>query len=191
MDMISFGKLQLMSPPGKDSDPMSKGDIALSGRGTTRWCQLTDAQKMAFITLRGLSASPLMMGGDLPTLDDVSLKLITNSDVIACNQNAVMGRLIYEDGDIETWLVRQRGNTDKGWIGIFNRGKAPSELTLTGKVLGLPANRTFGCRDVWNGNNVVIGSGQHPHTNIPAHGVLFLAYEPQGDVDLDNRENRS
>ncbi|MHC4631233.1 MAG: glycoside hydrolase family 27 protein [Planctomycetota bacterium] len=182
MDMISFGKLQLMSPPGKNSDPMSKGDIALSGKGTTRWSQLTQAQMRTFITLRALSASPLMMGGDLPMLDDVSLKLITNSDVIVCNQNGVMGRLVYESRDVETWLVRGRGNANKGWTGVFNRGEAAWQVALSGEVLGLPADCAFHCKDIWNRRDVTIGPGRRPQAEIPAHGVLFLRYEQQGDV---------
>ena len=51
-----------------------------------------------FITLRALSASPLMVGGDLPTMDEFSLRLITNAEMIACNQNGVMGRLVYDPG---------------------------------------------------------------------------------------------
>jgi alpha-galactosidase len=178
MDMISFGKLQLMSPPRKDSDPLSKGDVALAGRGTIRWCQLSESQMKTFMTLRALSASPLMMGGDLPTLDEYSLRLITDPDVIACNQNGVMGKLVHEDGEIETWSVRRRGNPGKGWIGVFNRGESASQVTLTPKSLGLQANRIVRCKDIWNGDTFVIGQAQQRTAALPAHGVLFLRYEP-------------
>jgi hypothetical protein len=123
-----------------------------------------------------------MMGGDLPTLDDVSLKLITNSDVIACNQNGVMGELVYEGRNVETWLVRRRGNANKGWIGVFNRGNVASQVALSGEVLGLPTHSAFQCKDIWNRHDVAIGSGRRPHDEIPAQGVLFLKYEQQGDV---------
>jgi len=178
MDMIALGKLQLMSPPGKDPDPLSKGDIALAGRGTTRWSQLNRPQMKTFMTLRALSASPLMMGGDLPTLDQFSLRLITNRDVIECNQNGVMGKLVHEQGEIETWIVRRKGHTDKGWIGVFNRGESASQVTLTPQSLGLPANRAVRCTDIWNGGGFVIGQAQQRTAALPAHGVLFLRYGP-------------
>ncbi|MHC4118332.1 MAG: glycoside hydrolase family 27 protein [Planctomycetota bacterium] len=177
MDMIALGKLQLMSPPGKNPDPMSKGDIALAGRGTMRWSQLDPAQMRTFMTLRALSASPLMMGGDLPTLDDLSLRLITDPDVVACNQNGVMGSLVHIDGDIETWSVRRRGAAGEGWIGVFNRGESASVVPISAKSLGLPADRSFSCADIWNGCVVVVGPGQRRHADIPAHGVLFLRYK--------------
>lgn len=43
--------------------------------------------------MRALAASPLMIGGDLPTMDDYSFKLLTNRDMIMCNQNGKWGNL--------------------------------------------------------------------------------------------------
>jgi len=138
------------------------------------WSQLNRPQMKTFMTLRALSASPLMMGGDLPTLDQFSLRLITNRDVIECNQNGVMGKLVHEQGEIETWIVRRKGHTDKGWIGVFNRGESASQVTLTPQSLGLPANRAVRCTDIWNGGGFVIGQAQQRTAALPAHGVLFL-----------------
>jgi alpha-galactosidase len=53
-----------------------------------RWFQLNPDQMRTFITMRALSALPLMMGGDLPSLDAFSLQLITNDDMLACNVTA-------------------------------------------------------------------------------------------------------
>ena len=81
-----------------------KGELSnvelLAGKGWHRWSDFTRDQMYTFITMRALAASPLMMGGDLPTLDDFSLELITNKEMIACNQNGVMGKLIYLQGRI-------------------------------------------------------------------------------------------
>ena len=100
MDMIPFGELQLMSPPSADASKtvLDKGDIALAGKGVHRVCQLTKPQMETFITMRALAASPLMMGGDLPSLDDFALKLITDREMLACNQNGVMGSLVVDEG---------------------------------------------------------------------------------------------
>jgi len=108
MDMIPFGQLQLMSPRIPYHDPMTKNEIALAGKEVRRWCQLDKAQKRTFITLRALAASPLMLGGDLPSLDDYSLSLITNREIIACNQNGIMGKLLFERNDMEVWRVLKR-----------------------------------------------------------------------------------
>lgn len=174
MDMIPFGQLQLMSPPSEDASKtvMDKGDVALAGKGVTRWSQLSKPQMETFITMRALAASPLMMGGDLPTLDDYSLRLITDPDMLACNQNGVMGSLVYEQSGIETWKVARKGASGEGWIGVFNRSGKVSTLTLDGELLGLDATKHYILRDVWNRKPRKIGES----VNLPPNGVLFLSF---------------
>ncbi len=173
MDMIPFGQLQLMSPPSKDTSksPMDKGDIALAGKGVRRQSRLTPPQMETFITMRALAASPLMMGGDLPTLDDFSLSLITNPEMIACNQNGVMGTLVHENAGIEIWKTNQKGTTTSGWIGIFNRTDEPSTFRLAQKHLELDGTG-YRIVDVWRNKTVNFGET----ILLNAQGVLFLRF---------------
>ncbi|MEC7280517.1 MAG: glycoside hydrolase family 27 protein, partial [Verrucomicrobiota bacterium] len=125
MDMIPFGQLQLMSPPSSDGAKtvMDKGDIALAGKGVHRRCQLSSDQMETFITMRAMAASPLMMGGDLPSLDTFSLNLITDTDMLACNQNGVMGSLIHAKENIEVWKSEKRDSLEAAWVAAFNRSE--------------------------------------------------------------------
>jgi hypothetical protein len=176
--MIPFGQLQLMSPNNGVEDPMSKGDIALAGKGVNRWCQLSDAQKRTFITLRALAASPLMMGGDLPSLDAYSLALITNGQMLACNQNGVMGELLYERGGVEVWRALKKGQTNTGWVGVFNRSEKIQGLTVTLEMLGLNSGPSVQARDVWNERSFLLSEAQSQLIQLEAHDVLFLSFHP-------------
>jgi len=178
MDMIPFGQLQLMSPRNGDEDPMSNGDIALAGKGVNRWCQLSDAQKRTFITLRALAASPLMMGADLPSLDAYSLALITNHQMLACNQNGVMGELLYERDGVEVWRALKKGQTDTGWVGVFNRSEKVQGLTVTPEMLGLNPGPSVEVQDVWNDRSFLLSEAQSQLVNLGAHDVLFLSFQP-------------
>jgi len=184
MDMIPFGQLQLMNPkPEGVSGHESKSELRemmdsgklermelLSGKGFTRWSEFTHNQMYTFITLRALSASPLMMGGDLPSLDDFSLKLITNKEVLACNQNGVMGSLKYENQDIEVWNTPEK-NTNNGWIGIFNRAEETKSISLNLAELGLNPEMSYQLLDVWNNAAV-----KTPDFTIQPYGVVFLTF---------------
>ena len=64
--------------------------------------------------MRALAASPLMMGGDLPSLDDFALKLITDQEMLACNQNGVMGSLVVDEGGWKLGASLKR----ELWIGV-------------------------------------------------------------------------
>jgi alpha-galactosidase len=128
-----------------------------------------------------LSASPLMVGGDLPTMDDYSLALITNADVIACNQNGVMGRLVYNQDHIESWLVEQRDKLGSGWVGVFNRSDQTQHLDVTHALLGLKSDGRYRLREVWRNQPLALRSPQQTtHLTTPPNGVLFLRYEAEG-----------
>jgi hypothetical protein len=158
---------------------MDKGDIALAGKGVHRWCQLTQGQKQTFITLRALAASPLMVGGDLPTMDEHSLSLLTNPEMLACNQNGVMGKCLLERGDVEIWQVLKRGQADTGWVGIFNRGEEVQRLTITTQVLGIDLDPALQVQDVWNERTFTLSRAQNREYEIEPHGVVFLAFKPR------------
>jgi alpha-galactosidase len=173
MDMIPFGQLQLMSPPSADptKNIMSKGDIALTGKGVIRRCQLTKPQMETFITMRALAASPLMMGGDLPTLDDFSLRLLTNPEMLACNQNGVMGSLVLEQGSLESWQAGKQGSQTEGWVGVFNRAATPAQFTLSPELLGL-AGKGIRLADIWGNQEKSFGDT----IKLDPNGVLFIKY---------------
>ena len=173
MDMIPFGQLQLMSPPSSDGAKtvMDKGDIALAGKGVHRRCQLNSDQMETFITMRAMAASPLMMGGDLPTLDEFSLKLITDPDMLACNQNGVMGSLVDEQDGVEIWRSKKRGFASAGWVGVFNRSIRVKTVELSARRLGFKAEESIRLRDVWKVRQLKLGES----VEIPANGVIFVA----------------
>jgi len=184
MDMIPFGKLQLMSPRPEGVDEkltsneikekIKNGELSgielLAGKGWTRWSEFNKDQMYTFITLRALSASPLMMGGDLPTLDNFSLKLITNKDIIDCNQNGVMGKLVFDNQEIEIWNTKMK-NKKGGWIGIFNRTTEVKTVSLDKKTLGLYQEVSYDLKDVWNDQQV-----DNLIFTINPNGAKFLRY---------------
>lgn len=185
MDMIPFGQLQLMSPkPTSLSGEESKGEIIekikngeltnvelLAGKGWSRWSDFSEAQKYTFITLRALSASPLMMGGNLPNIDKLSLELITNEQVLECNQNAVMGYLVSEKSGLEIWKTNQK-ETKNGWIGVFNRTHENIEFTPTLQTLGLDTDTTYELKNIWKDKKLKLSK----KLTIPEQGVVFMRF---------------
>lgn len=185
MDMIPFGQLQLMAPKPaelvgneskKEIKAMAaagklKSDALFSGKGWTRWSELTHDQMRTFITLRAMAASPLMVGGDLVSMDDFSLSLITNNDIIMCNQNGEMGRQVADYGQIEIWKTDSR-SFDGGWIGIFNRGKSHDSLKLNIDDIGLDNACEYEMFNVFDKNRVT-----NLTFSVPSQGVVFIRYK--------------
>jgi len=157
MDMICFGRLNVTHNGGRD-------------------CKFTEDQKRTFMVQRALAASPLMLGGVSYTMDDFSLSLFTHPDILACDKNAVIGKLVHRDGTVDVWKTPERGNDKNGWIGIFNRdGKNKATIEAGMEKLGLNAGGNYALKDIWARKMLPVAER---HTfEIPADGVAFLRYE--------------
>jgi len=110
-----------------------------------------------------------MMGGDLPTLDDFSLKLITNKDVIECNQNGVMGSLKLKNEGMEVWATPKQNSSDL-WVGIFNRTDSPLQVNpmeILNEAGVDTTNKTV--TDVWETKTLA-----NEICTLGANGVKFI-----------------
>jgi hypothetical protein len=117
-----------------------------------------------------------MVGGDLPTMDGFSLRLLTDPDMLACNQNGVMGKLVSAKDGIEVWRTPEKGQKNRGWIGVFNRTDRLKTVTLTQAFLGLETPAKL-C-DVWKGRKEHrLTASSTIEIDVPSDGVLFLRYE--------------
>ncbi len=155
-DMLPFGHLGIRCLDG-DSSP---GE---------RWTRFTHDEQTTLMSLWCLEASPLMVGGNLPDLDEWTLKLLTNREAIAIDQD-VLGkpamRVIKDQTGGEVWL-RELNDGSKA-VGLFNRSNAPIVLKFKWSELGLPG--TISLRDLWQQAAL-----QDPGSwTVPAHGSFLL-----------------
>lgn len=180
LDMIPFGHLQLLNPRTAGSGvetikPESLPQQELSGKGHERMSGLTENQKYTFITIRALAASPLFMGGDLPTSDEFSFQLITNQQMLACNQNGIMGSKRLEADGIEIWAAPHRRLAEEGWIGIFNRNPEKRKAAFGFSELSLPIDRDVEWINIWETPRFH-AADYRLEAEIEGDGVLFLKY---------------
>jgi alpha-galactosidase len=114
--------------------------------------RLTHNEQITHITLWSMLRAPLLLGCDLDALDDFTLALITNDDVLAINQDELGAPAV---------AVRQEAGTDV-WsrpladgtlaVALFNRARAAATVAVTWKELGLPGPQPV--RDCWRRRDV-------------------------------------
>jgi hypothetical protein len=121
------------------------------------------------ITQHAMAASPLMMGGDLPSLDDFSLRLVMNQDIIACNQNGVMGHLVSGENNIDVWKVYEEDNSN-GWAGVFNRSDTSKNMNITEKDIALDQDKNYKLFNVWEDKDL------DENNEINPNGVVFIRF---------------
>lgn len=170
MDMIPFGHIRVDYPHS-----LNKLDAS---RGYERMDYFSYAQKKTFITQRAMAASPLFMGGALTTSPEIVFDLITNKDMLACNQNGVTGELVTRVSDyakkVDVWKTVHKTNKNEGWIGVFNRNPYDEMIELKKEELGLNKALTYKLYDIWGKR--IIKDNESIIFEIPRYDVVFIRY---------------
>ena len=122
------------------------------------------------MSLWALAPSPLMLGANMTDLDDWTLSLLTNDEVIRINQDPLGNPIhrISQQGKGELWMKKLRNGVA---VGFFNRGDVSATVTLNLKDVGLTKGAVL--RDMWKHQNIVCDSGSYS-ANLSPHGVLLL-----------------
>jgi alpha-galactosidase len=108
---------------------------------------LTRDEQTTWMTLWSMLSAPLILGNDLTKLDDFTLSLLTNDEVVAVNQD-VLGKPaapIVRDRDTEIWQKDLEDGSKA--IAFFNRGEKSAVMSLEKSTLKLRGE--WQVRDLW------------------------------------------
>ncbi len=154
-----------------DADMLPLGRIRIRGYGNREpdRTQLTHDEQTTMMTLWSMARSPLMMGGDLPSLDSWTLALLTNPEVLAVDQHSIGNRELLEpeNGREAVWEAKTRDGKAK-YVALFNRGKAAAEVAVTWPELGVAGKQRV--RDLWQRRDLGVYQDRFSET-IPPHGA--------------------
>lgn len=106
-----------------DADMLPLGTIDLGRRKT----HFSPDEQFTLMTLWCVAHSPLIFGGDLTKLDDFTLGLITNDEVLAVNQTSEGGRELFNRDGFISWVAAVPNSSDR-YLALFNtRNPVPDE----------------------------------------------------------------
>lgn len=174
LDMIPFGRLK----KNNSTDQYADIDSIPVGNGYERNCKFTPAQMRTFITQRAMISSPLFMGGHLPETDDYSFKLITDRNMLSCNQNAVTGHPVCRKENYYVFRTPEKGfGQKKGWVGIFNISLGEIKIEISKEKLGLSRKtNNYKLYNIWNEKQLKFSDGKLS-VELASDDVMFLRYE--------------
>ena len=157
--------------PGRWNDPDMLVVGQLGWGDKLRPSRLTPDEQYSHISLWSLLAAPLLLGNDLPSLDEFTLSLLTNHDVIAINQDALgkSARRIQNEDDWQVWAKELEGGAQA--VGIFNMGSSSRSTRITTSILGHKGRLHI--RDAWRQKDLGFKS-KYINAQVPAHGVMLL-----------------
>ena len=156
-----------------DADMLPIGNLGpRPGEGKARASALTHDEQRTLLTLWSMLRSPLMMGGNLTSLDDWTLSLLTNSEVIAVNQKSEGAHTLTLQG-ANFWMSEPFMKND-WFLAIFNLDDTPRTYQYSWTDLGLPGN-AYQIRDLWAKKNLT--SNSLNVTLAPHASVLYRLKE--------------
>jgi alpha-galactosidase len=153
-----------------DTDMLIVGTLSW-GRGEPTPTKLTKNEQIVHITLWALQAAPLMIGADMSILDDWTVDLLTNDEVLDVTMDTlgIAGGPVWKEGRLEVWA---RPLQDGTWaMGLFNRGLKPYEVTARFGDIGLSGTQPV--RDLWQRTD--LGEYADRFTvEVPRHGAVMV-----------------
>ena len=133
--------------------------------------RLSPNEQYTHITLWSLLASPLLIGCDMTQLDEFTLSLLTNDEVIEVNQDPLgrqAGR-IAKDGQLEVWAKQMEDGSQA--VGLFNRGEGPATVTVRWSDLNLKGRHRV--RDLWRQKDLGKFKNEYSVT-VPRRGATLI-----------------
>jgi alpha-galactosidase len=180
-----------VTKPGCYNDP----DMLVVGRLGKGWgadaheSHLTPDEQYSHISLWSLLSAPLLIGCDLDNIDDFTMNLLTNDEVIAVDQDPLVkpakkmlvnnGQIWYkplDDGSVAVGLF----NIDPYEI-LWDQAKGDEiqerkyKIVLDLNQIGLRGK--YKVRDLWRQKDIGIVNKKYI-ANVPYHGVSFVRLIP-------------
>jgi len=168
-----------LAGPGHWNDPdmLVVGNV---GWGTSHHpSRLTPDEQYSHISMWSLLSAPLLIGGDITTLDAFTLNLLTNDEVLEVDQDPLgqQARVVYRRGAgyrTEIW-VKDMEDGSKA-VGLFNLNGEPA--TVTAKWIDVRITGKQTVRDLWRQKDLGVFEREF-QTDVPAHGVVLVKMTPQ------------
>lgn len=161
-----------------DCDMLALGQLG-KGFGQERKTNFTREEQKTMMTLWCMFRSPLMIGAELTMLDDWTVSLLTNREVLELLKDTRRGIQIMRTEHMAVW--KNQDISDKTLcVAFFNLKDVDAVLSvpvdeLTGEESPADAGRTW--TELWDGSRIEPEHGLL-QTEVPAHGVKVYKARP-------------
>lgn len=158
-------------------------DIMEVGRG------LSEEEDKTHFGMWCIMSSPLMIGCDITTINEKTLALLTNTELIALNQDplAIQAEVVEKQGnsyilvkDIETRFGKTRATA------FYNSGDTDQTINIDLRKLGLGGNVQI--RDLYEHSDLSQVTNSQFSVTVPAHGTRIYRMEAEERLEQSRYE---
>ena len=136
--------------PGEWNDPdyILIGWVgAARGHGIGKETRLNGHEQYSYMSMWSLMAAPLFFSGDMAKLDDFTLNILCNAEIIDINQDALGKQAQPLVKDEKTLILAKPLEDGSLAVGLFNLAEETRDITIKWDALDLSGRQKI--RDVW------------------------------------------
>ena len=139
-----------------DCDMLPLGELG-KGFATEHHTYFTPDEQKTMMTLWCLFGSPLMLGAEMTLLDDDTLALLTNTDILAMLPPSVRPHQITRTDNEAVWYAKD-DTTGTTYVALFNLSDAPQTVSSTLADADCPLE-SVAAKELWSGKALSLNGG--------------------------------
>ncbi|SPE50685.1 GHF27 protein (modular protein) [Verrucomicrobia bacterium] len=162
------------SRPGSWNDPdyIQIGYIGNArANGMPQPCDLTPNDQYSYMSLWCLMAAPLFYSGDMSRLDDFTINVLCNPEMIDVDQDALGQSATLTRLSEGTFIMVKNLEDGSKAVGLFNQGELPEEVSATWSLIKVSGRQAV--RDLWRQMDIGV-FGSKFKASVPRHGVCLV-----------------
>ena len=131
---------------------------------------MTAAEAQAQMTMWAIVAAPLILGSDPRKLSPATIRMLTNPDVIAVDQDplATQGTAVGQQRSGQIWVKPLVGGSRA--VAILNRGSSTVQITTSPRAIGIARASHYQIENLWT------------HTSVTTTGAIRARIAPHAAV---------
>ncbi len=137
---------------------------------------LTHHEQYSYMSMWALMAAPLFYSGDITRLDDFTLNVLNNAEVIAVDQDALGRQAAIVRRTEDEFILAKPLEDGSLAVGLFNLSEAPRTMSVSTAELGRNGRQRV--RDLWRWKDVGTIDGRYEAT-VGRHGVMLVRMWPE------------
>lgn len=137
---------------------------------------MSAAEAKAQMTMWSIMAAPLMLGSDPRRLSPATIRMLTNAEVIAIDQDplGIQGTAIRQEGSGQVWVKPLAGGGRA--VALLNRGDVTLRIATTARQIRIAGAGQYRIDDLW-AHSTATTTGPIS-ARVPPHAAVLLRVTP-------------
>ena len=157
-----------------DCDMLPLGTLG-KGFREERQTRLTHEEQKSMMTLWCIFRSPMMLGCELTKLDDMTLSLLTNKEVLGLLSHSEGARQLLKNDNTVIWQSKDTLD-ESSYLAIFNLEDQKSSKVIFPELLSIPTFSGIQFKELWTKEEMIADANALTIT-LPAHGACLYQYK--------------